>query len=263
MDDFKQAQREMWSAGDYGELSPMLAEVGELLVSRAGVGEGERVLDVACGTGTVALPAARAGAQVSALDLSPKLVAEGRERAEAEGLEIEWVEGDAEALPFDDDSFDRVLSTFGHMFAPRHRRTAKEMARVCRRGGVIGFCAWTPEGTVGDMFAISAEYAPPPPDYAMPPLLWGNPEHVREMLGSAGRDFACERHEVVVEWDSLEGFADTFMAKFPPMAAAQTNLGERFGELRERTIEFWRRENLASDGSFRFSQEYLLSIVEL
>jgi SAM-dependent methyltransferase len=263
MDDFKQAQREMWSAGDYGEIAGELKEVGEQLVSRAGVERGLEVLDVACGTGTVSIPAARTGARVTALDLSPKLLAEGHDRAEAEGLEIEWVEGDAEELPFDADSFDRVLSTFGHMFAPRHRRTATEMGRVCRHGGRIGFCAWTPEGTIGEMFGISADYAPPPPEYASPPLLWGNPEHVREMFNGFGVDFACDRHEMVVEWDSLEGFADTFMSKFPPMATAQANLGERFDELRKRTVELWRRENLADDGSFRFPQEYLLAIIEV
>src|SRR5690606_8079010 len=119
---------------------------GELVVARAGLAPGMRVLDVACGTGNAARPAARAGARVTALDLTPRLLEAGRARAMAEGLDIDWREGDAEDLPFEDGSFDRVFSTFGHMFAPRHQRTADEMARVCRKGGAIVTATWLPDG---------------------------------------------------------------------------------------------------------------------
>src|SRR5918995_1565896 len=133
LDEFKTKQRAVWDAGDFSALSTYIADVGQLVVTRAGIGPGMRVLDVACGTGNAALPAARAGARVTGLDFVPKLLDAGRIKAQAEGVDVEWREGDAEDLPFEDGHFDRVLSTFGHMFAPRHQRTAAEMTRVCRR----------------------------------------------------------------------------------------------------------------------------------
>jgi 2-polyprenyl-3-methyl-5-hydroxy-6-metoxy-1,4-benzoquinol methylase len=149
LDEFTARQRAVWDAGDYAALSPYIADIGELVVDRVGIGPGMEVLDVACGTGNAARPAARAGARVTGLDLVPKLLEQGRAQAEADGLTIEWVEGDAEGLPFADGSFDRVLSTFGHMFAPHHEQTARELARVCRSGGAIVTATWTPEGLFG------------------------------------------------------------------------------------------------------------------
>ena len=140
MDEFKQRQRAMWAAGDYATLSEYIRHVGEHLVDSAGVESGSRVLDVACGTGNAAIPAARAGAEVTGLDITAELLEGGRRKAAEAGVEVDWVEGDAEDLPFTDDSFDYVFSTFGHMFAPRHRQTADEMTRVCRRGGLTGIC---------------------------------------------------------------------------------------------------------------------------
>jgi SAM-dependent methyltransferase len=207
---------------------------------------------------------ARAGARVTGLDLVPKLLDQGRAKAEAAGLDIEWVEGDAEELPFGKDrTFDRVLSTFGHMFAPRHQRAADEMARVCREGGAIVTAAWTPGGTVGQTMQAGAAYMPPPPDYASPPFLWGSEEHVRETFGPSAKGFEFERH---VNWrvaDSLEVYVDDFMEHFPTMAAARGMLGDRFEELREKMIAIWRDANAADDGSLRLPQEYLLSIVRL
>jgi ubiquinone/menaquinone biosynthesis C-methylase UbiE len=262
LDEFKTRQRAVWGAGNYGPLAERIWDVGALVVERAGIQPGMPVLDVACGTGNVATQAARAGARVTGLDLVPKLLEEGRAKAEAAGLEIEWVEGDAEELPFEDGSFDRVLSTFGHMFAPRHQRTADEMVRVSREGGAIVFAAWTPEGTVGALVRAGAAYMPPPPDYASPPVLWGTEEHVRELFPTA-KEFAFERHANVVEAESLEAFADFFMDNFPTMVAARGMLGDRFEELRERIVAIWRDANEADDGTVRFPQEYLLSIVRL
>jgi SAM-dependent methyltransferase len=261
MDEFKQRQRAMWAAGDYPVLAENIIGVGQKLVERTGVGAGERVLDVACGPGVVALPAARAGAEVTGLDLTPRMLEHGRMWAARDGLEIEWVEGDAEELPFEADSFDHVLSTFGHMFAPRHEVTASEMVRVCREDGVIAMCCWTPEGLVGKMFRAAGPYMPPVPDYASPPLMWGTEERVRELFGSTSRELEFERDSVVIEWESVEGFADHFMARFPTMAAARQLLGERFEGLRADTIRIWEEENEADDGSLRISQEYLMSIV--
>jgi SAM-dependent methyltransferase len=263
LDEFKTRQRAMWDAGDYATLSKHIADVGELVAARAEIEPGVRVLDVACGAGNAALPAARTGGRVTGLDLVPKLLDEGRAKAEAAGVEVEWVEGDAEDLPFDDGSFDRVLSTFGHMFAPRHQRVADEMIRVCREGGAIVTATWTPEGIFGDMFRASAPFMPPPPDYASPPPLWGTEEHVRGMFGSAAKGFEFERHVNRIEWDSIEGWADLFMDRFPPMVTARAMLGERFGELREQIVAIWRDANEADDGSLRLPQEYLLSIVRL
>jgi SAM-dependent methyltransferase len=221
VDEFKQRQRAIWAAGDYPTLAKFLAPVGDLVVERAGVQPGTRVLDVACGPGTATLPAARAGGEVVGLDLSPELLAAGRTKAEAEGLDIEWVEGDAEALPFDDGVFDCVISTFGHMFAPRHRETADEMARVAAEDGVIAMCCWTPEGLAGRMFKASASYMPPPPEYASPPVLWGTEAHVRELFGSVAKEMTFDEHEVPFEWESVDGFADYFLSRFPTMVTAK------------------------------------------
>jgi len=263
MDEFKERQRAMWAAGDYATLSEYIRDVGEFIVERTEVNADMRVLDVACGTGNAALPAARAGADVTGLDLVPELLEGGRTKAAAAGVEIEWVEGDAEALPFEDDAFDRVFSTFGHMFAPRHRRTADEMARVCRQSGVIAICCWTPEGTVGAVFRVSGSYMPPPPDFASPPILWGTEDHVREMFGSVATDFEFERRSTTIEWESIDGFADFFMDRFGPLVTARQMLGERFGELRAEIVAIWADNNEADDGRLILPQEYLLSVVRL
>ena len=263
LDDFRRNQRSVWGAGDYGALAPYISDVGRRLVERVGAGRGSRVLDVACGTGNAALPAAQAGGRVTGLDLVPALLEGGRRMAADAGVEIEWVEGDAEALPFDDTSFDFVLSTFGHMFAPRHRRVADEMARVCRDGGVIGLCTWTPEGVAGRIFGASASYMPPPPDFASPPILWGSPDHVREMFAGAGKRFEFERHVTTIDWESVDAFADFFMARFGPLVTARQMLGERFGELRERIVGIWQDANQADDGRLLLPQEYLLSVIRV
>jgi ubiquinone/menaquinone biosynthesis C-methylase UbiE len=263
LDEFKSRQRATWDAGDYATLSERIEDVGRLVVARAAIETRMQVLDVACGTGNAAIQAARLGARVTGLDLVPKLLEQGRATAEAQGLELEWVEGDAEELPFEDGSFDRVVSVFGHMFAPRHRRTADEMARVCRNGGLIVTATWTPEGVFGPLSAAAVQYMPPPPDYASPPSLWGTEEHVRELFGSVATGFQFERHVNWQEDDSVESFADLFMSNFPPLVTAKAMLGDRFDELRGRIVDIWRDLNEADDGSFRLPQEYLLSIVRL
>jgi SAM-dependent methyltransferase len=263
LDDFMQRQRAMWAAGDYPTLSEHIAGVGELLVERAGVLAGMQVLDVACGTGNAALPAAQRGAEVTGLDLVPELLDAGLAKAAEAGLDIEWVEDDAEHLPFDDESFDQVLSTFGHMFAPRHRQTADEMARVCRQGGLVGICCWTPEGVAGDIFRVTGAYMPPPPEYASPPLLWGTEEHVREMFGSVAKELEFERHFATVEWDSVEGWAEYFLDRFGPLVTARQMLGDRFAELRGEIVAAWEARNEAKDGRFVLPQEYLVALVSL
>jgi SAM-dependent methyltransferase len=263
LDEFKTVQRTIWSNGEYGDLSPYIADVGELVVARAAIMRGMNVLDVACGTGNAARPAARAGAQVVGLDLTPKLLAAGEAKARAEGLRIEWREGDAEDLPFENGHFDRVLSTFGHMFAPRHKQTAAEMARVCRSGGAIVTATWLEEGSVGELFRTSFSFMPPPPDYASPPILWGREDHVREVFAGVAKGFEFERHVNRIEWESVEAFADYFMDRFGPMVTARQMLGDRFSELRAKVIELWKRVNESRDGRFVLPQPYLLSIIRL
>jgi ubiquinone/menaquinone biosynthesis C-methylase UbiE len=255
VDEVKERQRAMWGLGDYPAVADKIAEVGELVVSRAGLEPAMEVLDVACGSGNATLPAARTGARVTGLDLSPDLLAAARELSAEAGLEIEWVEGDAEELPFADASFDGVLSTFGHMFTPDHRRVAHEMRRVCRPGGMIAICCWTPEGAIGRMFRMMAELMPPPPGSASP-LLWGTEEHVRELLGEA--DF--ERHEVEWRDESVPAYADFMLDRFGPLISVRAALGERGDELRRKYLAFLEAENLEADGSLRFGGEYLLAV---
>ena len=261
LEQFKAMQRDTWSAGDYVELSQFIKDVGVRLVESAGVRPGTAVLDVACGTGNAAIPAAAAGATVTGLDLAPALLEGGQKKAAAAGVAVDWVEGDAEELPFPDGSFDYVLSTFGHMFAPRHQRVADEMARVTRPGGLIGICCWTPDGSVGAMFAAGAAFMPPPPPFASPPVLWGARDHVREMFGERAAEIDFSEHSATITWESPEGWAAYFMPRFPVMVTAASRLGERFTELRAAVLDVWRARNQAQDGSLLLPQEYLQSLI--
>jgi SAM-dependent methyltransferase len=248
--------KQMWEAGNFAAVAEKILESGELVVGRAGVEPGMNVLDVACGTGNATLPAARTGARVTGLDFAPGLLEIARERAADAMVEIDFVAGDAQALPFEDGSFDRVVSTFGHMFAPDHRRTADEMKRVLKPDGVIAVACWTPEGSIGRMFRTIAELVPPPPG-AQFPLLWGTEAHVRELLG----DGVFERHEI--EWtdESPESYARFMLESFGPLLNAREVLGEREDELAEAFTSFLREENVADDGTLRFRGEYVLSVV--
>jgi len=248
----------MWQAGNFAAVAEKILEAGELVVDRAGVEPGMEVLDVACGTGNATLPAARAGARATGLDFAPGLLAIARERAADAMVEIDFLEGDAQELPFDDASFDRVVSTFGHMFAPDHRRTADEMRRVLRPDGAIAVACWTPEGSIGRMSERIAEVVPPPPG-GEPPLLWGGEEHVRELWGPGVR---FERH--AIEWidDSVESYARFMLDSFGPLLNARERLAEREDELERAYVEYLRQENEAADGTLRFRGEYLLAVVQ-
>jgi ubiquinone/menaquinone biosynthesis C-methylase UbiE len=256
VDEVKESQRAMWGLGDYPAVADKIGDVGELVVERAGIEPGMDVLDVACGSGNATIPAARTGARVTGLDLSPVLLTIAREREAAAGVEVEWVEGDAEELPFADGSFDRVISTFGHMFTPDHRRVAEETRRVCRSGGAIAICCWTPEGAIGRMFRMMAELVAPPPG-AAPPLLWGTEQHVGELLGEA----EFERHEVEWRDESVSNYADFMLSSFGPLISAGAALGERADDLRQGYARFLEQENLETDGRLRFRGEYLLAVV--
>ena len=246
----------MWDAGDFAVVAEKIREAGEAVVDRGGVEPGMDVLDVACGTGNATLPAAKTGARVTGLDFAPGLLEIARERAADAMVEIDFVEGDAQELPFADASFDAVVSTFGHMFAPDHARTAAEMKRVLKPGGVIAVACWTPEGSIGRMFRTIAELLPPPPG-AQPPGLWGTEDHVRELWGDA----EFERHEILWTDESPESYARFMLESFGPLLNAREVLAERANELDEAYTEYLRRENQADDGTLRFAGEYLLSVV--
>jgi SAM-dependent methyltransferase len=188
---FKQSQKEGWV--HFVALETLTMPSAARLVKHAGVSTGQRVLDVACGTGVAAITAARQGARATGLDLTPELLARARENAQTVGVEIDWYEGDVEQLPFDDAVFDVVLSQFGHMFAPRPEVAVAEMLRVLRPGGRIAFSTWPPELLIGRTFALVGRYLPPPPPGVAPPPLWGDPNVVRDRLGSAVKDIAFDR----------------------------------------------------------------------
>jgi ubiquinone/menaquinone biosynthesis C-methylase UbiE len=246
----------MWGSGNYAAVAERISDAGELVVERAGVEPGMELLDVACGTGNATIPAARAGARVTGLDFSPELLAIARERGADAMVEVNWIEGDAQQLPFDDAGFDRVISIFGHMFAPDHARTAEEMRRVCRPGGTIAVACWTPEGAIGRMFRTVAELVPPPPG-GSPPILWGTEPHIRELLG----DGEFERHEIEWQDESVESYAQFMLESFGPLLGAREALGERERELDEGFRRFLESENLSDDGTLRFRGEYLLAVV--
>src|SRR4029077_9027884 len=172
------------ASGDYPSMvDTFLLPLGPKLVEACGMTAGMRVRDVAAGTGNASIPAAKTGADVTASDLTPEFFDTGRRRAQAEGVELEWVEADAENLPFDDQSYDVVMSSIGAMFAPHHQEVADELVRVCRPGGTIGMLNWTPEGMIGALFRTMGPFAPAPPPGAQPPPLWGSEEHVKGLFG--------------------------------------------------------------------------------
>jgi 2-polyprenyl-6-hydroxyphenyl methylase/3-demethylubiquinone-9 3-methyltransferase len=187
----------MWASGDYPKVATdLIAGLGPRIVSAAGISAGQRVLDVAAGSGNAAIPAAENGARVVASDLTPELLAAGRRLATQRGVELDWVEADAEVLPFDDDDFDVVISVVGAMFAPHHQPVADELLRVCRPGGTIAMINWTPEGFVGQLFTMMRPYAPPPPTGAQPAPLWGDEAHVRELFGDRVSGLRLERESI-------------------------------------------------------------------
>lgn len=259
----RERARATWRAGNFAAVAERILEVGEGLVAATDVQPGQDVLDVACGTGNATIPAARQGARVIGLDVTPELLDVARERAADAMVEVDWVEGDAMELPFEADSFDRVLSTFGHMFAPDHARTATELLRVARPGGVIGFSCWTPEGSIGDMFRTTAAMMPPPPPGFQPPPLWGVEAHVEELLGPHVKELSFERKAVLWEDDSLDDYVDFMMETFGPLVVAQEILGERSAELRAGYVDMLKRWNRADGDALSFEGEYLETVARL
>ena len=219
----KTKQQAMWASGDFAVIGTTLQIVGELLAEAADVRAGERVLDVAAGNGNATLAAARRFARVTSTDYVPALLERGRQRADAEGVNVTFEVADAEALPYADGSFDAVLSTFGVMFAPDHRRAAAELLRVTRPGGRIGLASWTPEGFLGDLFRTVARHVPPVPG-VQSPLLWGTRPHLAELFARTSGVEHTIRH-FAFRYRSPEHFVDVFREFYGPVHKAFAALG--------------------------------------
>jgi SAM-dependent methyltransferase len=214
--------RALWALGDYAAVATeVVAPLGQALVDASRIAADDRVLDVAAGSGNVAIPAALTGATVTASDLVPELLERGAALADSRGIRVHWREANAEALPFGGGEFDAVLSCVGVMFAPHHQRAADELVRVCRPGGRIGLISWTPEGFIGQMFATMKPYVPAPAPGVQPPPLWGNADHVRGLLGDGVAEFVAQRRTLTVDrFAGGAAFRDFFKAYYGPTISA-------------------------------------------
>jgi ubiquinone/menaquinone biosynthesis C-methylase UbiE len=221
----KDRQRLTWASADYGAVAALIVPMAERLVEAADLRAGDTVLDVATGTGNAALAAARCGCAVTGLDYVPALLERGRARALAEGLGVTFTEGDAERLPYPDDSFDAVLSCVGVMFTPDQQRAAGELVRVCRPGGKIALANWTPTGFVGGMLRTVSKHVPPPAGLH-PPGLWGTEQRLDELFAGALSDLSIERRQFVFRFRTADDFVEFFRAHYGPVAKAFEALDE-------------------------------------
>ena len=259
----KDQHRAVWAAGSYADVAETIADaLPDHLFALAGVEPGQAVLDVATGTGNVALRAAALGADVTGLDLVPDLLAIARTRDDGR---VAWIEGDAEALPFADASFDRVLSVVGVQFAPRHQVVADELVRVCRPGGAIGLVNWTPEGLIGRMFKILGKYMPKPPAFASPPPLWGSEEHQRSLFAGHDLSLSFERAMNPFIFPNVEEYMTFFEERYGPTIKAKARLEAEgsWEACRAELRALYEEMNLASDGTLHIDAEYLVTIASL
>ena len=262
--ELKARHRAMWASGDYPSMvETFLLPLGPRLVEACAIGPDMTVLDVAAGTGNASIPAAERGARVTASDLTPELFDAGRARAAAAGVELEWVQADAERLPFEDGSFDVVMSCIGAMFAPHHQDVADELVRVCSPGGTIGMLNWTPEGMIGQLFRAMGPFAPPPPPGAQPPPLWGSEDHVRELFGERV-DFTTLQRDLldVPQFQHPHEYGQHFKDRYGPTIVVRRNAeaggrGEEFDQVLDDFSDKW---NLGTADDASFQQEYLLAV---
>lgn len=253
--------RAVWSAGNWDAVSRHLPPVGEHVLDLAGVQSGMEVIDIGTGSGgTVAIPAALRGARVTGLDVTPELFDHARRRAAEAGVEVEWVDADAADIPLPDGRFDRVLSTFGHAFAPDQEGAARELVRLCAPGGRIVAAMWTPEGANGDMFRAVGTHMPPPPPGFSPPVAWGTEERWRELVGSQGVELEFHRGLCPFLGDDVESYQADFEANFGPLVMARAALGDGFAALHDDLLALVERNNVATDGSVRIEAEYLVAV---
>lgn len=257
--------RAVWRLGDYHRFArDQIWEVGPVVVEACGISPGQRVLDVAAGSGNVAIRAAKAGADVVAADITPENFEAGRREAEALGVALEWVEADAQALPFGDEEFDVVTSSFGIIFAPDHQRVADELLRVCRPGGTIGLAAFPPGGMAEEIFGVVAPYMPPPPPRAQPPELWGTGAHIRELFGERIESLQIRDHVFTERAASPEAYVELYKETFGPVISVYESLSaqpERAARLDREFLDFAERANRgAPDGQAAYPYEYVVIV---
>jgi ubiquinone/menaquinone biosynthesis C-methylase UbiE len=259
----KAKQQAAWSAGDYAVVGTTLQIVGETLCEALDLRAGQRVLDVAAGNGNATLAAARRWCDVVSTDYVPALLERAKARAGAEGLAVEFQQADAENLPFDEGSFDVVLSTFGVMFTPNQEKAAAELARVCKRGGKIGLANWTPTSFIGELFKLMGHYIAPPPG-VKPPSLWGTEERLRELFGSRIAALQAPRRNYMFRYRSAKHWLDTFRTYYGPMHKAFAALDEgKQAALAEDLLGLAQRFNTATDGTMVVPGEYLEAVIRL
>lgn len=258
LETLKNKLRATWIAGDFGEIAKSIEKGAQDFVHGLGLKPGTKVLDVACGTGNTSIPAARAGAEVTGIDIAPNLIEQAIARAETEGVDAKFEVGDAEALPYEDAAFDTVITMFGAMFAPRPDVTADELKRVCKSGGVIAMANWTPGGFAGQMFKTNAKHVPPPP--GMPsPVLWGDEETVGRRLSEGIADLQLTRTPIEMTYPfGPAEVVEHFRKYFGPTQKAFASLDEAGqAALRKDLEELWAANNQATDGTTRVVSEYL------
>jgi len=259
--DLKRTHRATWAAGDSAAVAALIDEAPPRdLLAAAALTPGQTVLDVATGTGNIAIPAAAHGAQVTGLDLTPELFGDAHRRADEQSVVVDWVEGDAEDLPFDDGSFDAVLSAFGIQFAPRHEVVARELARVVRPAGRIVLVNWTPASHIGELLKIIGGYVPAPPAYASPPPQWGNEGHVRRLFADSPVELEFARGHNPWRFESAEDFVGFMETHYGPMLKARERLTAEgtWEYCRSDILEMVTRRNAAADGTLYLPAEYLV-----
>jgi ubiquinone/menaquinone biosynthesis C-methylase UbiE len=256
LDALKSRQRTTWASGNYGTIGTTLQIVGETLCEAVDLRPGSTVLDVAAGNGNCSLAAARRSCDVTSTDYVPALLEQGRRRAEAEGLAIRFEEADAEALPFADGAFDVVLSSFGVMFTPDHRRAARELVRVCRQNGRIGLANWTPRGFIGRLFAVIGRHVPPPAALT-PPSRWGLEEHLEHLFRESASDIRVTDRHFVFRYRSPEHWIDVFRTWYGPVHKAFAGLpadGQK--RLEQDLVTLIKEFNVSGDATMVVPSEY-------
>ena len=257
----KHKQQATWASGDYHMIGTQIQIVSELLIEALDVHSTEHVLDVATGSGNAALAAARRGCEVVGIDYVPALLDRARRRRDAEGLDAQFVEGDAEALPFGDGQFDVVSSVFGAMFAPNQEQTAAELLRVTRSGGRIGLASWTPDGFIGQFFKTNGRHVPPPAGVRPPPQ-WGTPERLEELFGSASSEIRSERRTYTFRARTPELWIDQFRRWYGPTLKSFEAVGDGGSQaLESDLVELIGTFNRADDGTVVVPSEYLETVI--
>ncbi|HTH51875.1 MAG TPA: class I SAM-dependent methyltransferase [Pyrinomonadaceae bacterium] len=258
MEALKGRMKATWEAGDFGVIAKSIEQGSAELVKRLGIGPGMKVLDVACGTGNTALPEARAGADVTGVDIAENLIEQARANAAREGLSAKFDVGDAEDLPYEDGSFDMIVTQFGAMFAPRPEVVAGELKRVCKSGGMIAMANWTPSAFTGQMFKIGAKHVPPPPGIPAP-VLWGDEETVRQRFADGISNLEMNRIPITFHFDMPPAdVVEQFRKYFGPTHVAFSKLDEAGqAALRQDLVDLWTSANRATDGTTEVESEYL------